>query len=149
MRNSERGSAPSSSCFTTVSSCVDHWRCVGRMTNKVRKLIQVGGGVVVMRFHLTSNPETVRGLMSTAGDPSGGDLLRSLSWILLTKHKRRCPHGKQSLQDLFSGFCLFQDKQIISKKWSQTSLQEKCFHIHHLWLYNIYSKYKIILNHPS
>lgn len=32
----------SSSCFTTRSSCVDHRRCMGWMTNKFRKLSHVG-----------------------------------------------------------------------------------------------------------
>lgn len=56
------------SCFTTWSSCVDHRRCMGWMTNKFRKLSQVGAAHNEVSVNL--QPQTIMGLMSTAVDPS-------------------------------------------------------------------------------
>lgn len=56
-----------SSCFTTQSSCVDHRRCVGWMTNKFRKSSQVGAARDEVSVNL--QPQTITGLMSTDVDP--------------------------------------------------------------------------------
>lgn len=58
----------SSSCFTMQSSCVDHRRCMGWMTNKCRKSSQVGA--VHNEVSVNPWPQTIMGPVSTAVDPS-------------------------------------------------------------------------------